>query len=161
MLNNRKTLAKLACCALCCVAAARSIEAAPPAGGGGGLFERASGLLMAKPHASPGRLDLHRLDLRAPDAARAIDDSGEFPAANAFPSARHPRIDSVSRVEDGLPALGGGAPIRTMSRAEEIARRVQREGVPIARLWESRTALLHIGLSPRGKPGLWLIQKVP
>jgi len=162
MLDNRKTLAKLACGALCCVAAARAVHAAPPAGTGGGLFERASGLIMAKPRSSPGRLDLHRLDLRVPDtAARAADDAQAFPSAGAFPSAQHAPIASYGRVEDDLPALGGGAPIRTMSRAEEIARRVQREGVPIARLWESRTALLHIGLSPRGKPGLWLIQKVP
>ena len=35
------------------------------------------------------------------------------------------------------------------------------EGLPVARLWETKTALLHFGLSPRGKPGLWLIQKVP
>jgi hypothetical protein len=173
MLNNRETLAKLACCALCCVAAAESVEAAPPPGSsGGGLFERASGLLAANPsHTPPSRLDLQRLDLRAPatpPAERtppAIGDSvNGFHSANAspaFPSAKRPPIASDSHVEDDLPALGGGAPMRTMSRAEEITRRVQREGLPVARLWESRSALLHVGLSPRGKPGLWLIQKVP
>jgi hypothetical protein len=31
--------------------------------------------------------------------------------------------------------------------------------VPIARLWESHSALLSLGLNQRGKPGLWLIQK--
>jgi hypothetical protein len=164
MLNNRKTLAKLACCALCCVAAAPSVQAAPPPGSsGGGLLERASGLLAAKPSRGPPiRIDLQRLDLRPPETApaehapAAMDDS-----ATAFPSAKRARIASDNRVEDHLPALGGGAPIRTMSRAEDMARRLQREGLPIARLWESRTALLHVGLSPRGKPGLWLIQKVP
>ena len=42
-----------------------------------------------------------------------------------------------------------------------MERRVPHEGLPVARLWETKTALLHVGLSPRGKPGLWLIQKVP
>jgi hypothetical protein len=164
MLNKGKTLAKLACCALCCVAAAPAVQAAPPPGNsGGGLLERASGLLAAKPSRGPPiRLDLQRLDLRPPETAPVehapapIDDP-----ATAFPSAKRARIASDNRVQDGLPTLGGGAPTRTMSRAEETARRLQHEGLPIARLWESRTALLHVGLNPRGKPGLWLIQKVP
>jgi len=49
---------------------------------------------------------------------------------------------------------------REMSRAEEFARRVHREGLPIARLWESHSALVSLGLNQRGKPGIWLIQKV-
>ena len=46
-----------------------------------------------------------------------------------------------------------------MSVSEEFLRRVHREGVPIAHLWESRTAALSLGLNQRGKPGLWLIGK--
>ncbi len=164
MLSKGKSLTRLACCAICCLAAARAAQAAPPPGSGGsGLLERASGLLGAKPtRAETSRLDFQRLDLRAPDALpaqrspAAIED-----ATTAFPSAKLARIASDTHPEDSLPALGGGVPMRTMSRAEDLARRVQREGVPLARLWESRSALLHVGLSPRGKPGLWLIQKVP
>jgi hypothetical protein len=60
-----------------------------------------------------------------------------------------------------LPALGADVAPRPMrSEVEELARRVHREGLPIARLWETHTALVSLGLSPRGKPGLWLIQKV-
>jgi hypothetical protein len=105
---------------------------------------------------------LQRLDLRAPDALpaqrapAAIED-----ATTAFPSAKPARIASNTHAEDDVPALGGAVPMRTMSKAEYLAQRVQREGVPIARLWESRSALLQVGFSPRGKPGLWLIQKVP
>ena len=160
MLDNTKALAKLGCWALCCLAAA--VHAAPPPGAsGGGLLQRASGLLAAQPSRSPaGRFDLQRLDLRAPTSApaerapAAMDDS-----ASAFPSAKRARIISDSRVEEDLPALGGAA-IHPMSRVQEMAQRVQREGVPLARLWETRSALRHVGLSPRGKPGLWLIQKV-
>ncbi len=43
--------------------------------------------------------------------------------------------------------------------AQEFARRVHREGLPVARLWESKSALVSIGLNQKGKPGLWLIQK--
>ncbi|MGA2400004.1 MAG: hypothetical protein ABSG30_18365 [Steroidobacteraceae bacterium] len=167
MLNKGKSLAKLAYCAICCLAAAQAAHAAPPPGSNGsGLLERASGLLGARPTRGPSsRLDLQRLDLRAPDAL-AAQRAQRAPAAiedsrTAFPSGKRARTSSDTRVEDDLPALGGGVPMRTMSKAEDMARRVQREGVPIARLWESRSALLHVGLSPRGKPGLWLIQKVP
>jgi hypothetical protein len=58
-------------------------------------------------------------------------------------------------------ALGAGElSFRAMSQAEIFVRRVHREGLPIARLWESKSALLSIGLNQRGKPGLWLSQKV-
>jgi hypothetical protein len=48
-----------------------------------------------------------------------------------------------------------------MSQPEAWLHRVHREGVPIVRLWNSRSALLSIGLNQKGKPGLWLTQKVP
>jgi hypothetical protein len=49
---------------------------------------------------------------------------------------------------------------RVMSPAEIYARRLHREGLPLARLWQSKSAVLSIGLNNRGKPGLWLTQKV-
>ena len=57
-------------------------------------------------------------------------------------------------------ALGTGEQnFRTMSQAEIFARRVHQEGLPVARLWESHSALLSIGLNQKGKPGLWFTQK--
>jgi hypothetical protein len=47
----------------------------------------------------------------------------------------------------------------TRSQAQIIAHRIHREGLPLARLWESKSALISIGLNQRGKPGLWLTQK--
>ena len=41
-----------------------------------------------------------------------------------------------------------------------MARRVHREGLPVARLWENHAALVSLGLNQRGKPGLWIMQKV-
>jgi hypothetical protein len=45
------------------------------------------------------------------------------------------------------------------ARMAELVRRVHREGLPVARLWENRSALVSLGLNQRGKPGLWIIQK--
>jgi hypothetical protein len=77
---------------------------------------------------------------------------------------------------DGLPS-GRGASVRwpalawspgVLSRlsaraapAEQVARRIQREGLPFARLWQTRSAMLSLGLNAKGKPGLWLVQKIP
>lgn len=49
---------------------------------------------------------------------------------------------------------------RIPGRAEEFARRVLREGLPVARLWEGKSALVSLGLNQRGKPGLWIVQKM-
>jgi hypothetical protein len=45
------------------------------------------------------------------------------------------------------------------ARMAELVRRLHREGLPVARLWENRSALVSLGLNQRGKPGLWIIQK--
>jgi hypothetical protein len=42
---------------------------------------------------------------------------------------------------------------------EELVLRFHREGLPIARLWENKSALVSLGFNPKGKPGLWLTQK--
>jgi hypothetical protein len=42
---------------------------------------------------------------------------------------------------------------------ETLVHRFRREGLPIARLWENHSAMVSLGFSPRGKPGLWLVQK--
>lgn len=49
---------------------------------------------------------------------------------------------------------------RTSPRFEELARRVHREGLPVARLWENQSSLVSLGLNQRGKPGLWIVHKV-
>jgi hypothetical protein len=118
-----------------------------------------------------------RLDLRAPSdfaAARAAaSDSGSAPSASGsvpFPSARRASKNEPMEersTEEHLPLLGNsrfgntGPAMKITSRAEELTRRFHREGLPVARLWETRSAMVSLGLSPRGKPGIWLIQKVP
>jgi len=109
---------------------------------------------MTRGAESPGHLDL-----TAPVAPMV---QSQFPAkaSSPFPSSTHPRT-LVAADDDRLPALGleiGQG--REIGSVEGLARRVHREGLPLARLWENKSALVSLGLNQRGKPGLWIIQKV-
>lgn len=100
-------------------------------------------------------LPASRLDLRPPSPAQSTESS----APQAFPSAIHHDL-GFTVGNKSLPTLGGSATGRVMSKPEELARNFRREGLPVAKLWQNHDALVHIGLSPRGKPGLWLVQKL-
>jgi len=56
------------------------------------------------------------------------------------------------------PAAEQSAPLR--SPLQEIAHNFRREGLPVAKLFQDRTSLLHLGLNPRGTPGLWFVHQV-
>jgi hypothetical protein len=97
------------------------------------------------------------LDLRPSVTALAAADK----TLAVFPSSLHPHsLNAPDPIE--LPSLGAdrGAQSRIPSRMEEFARRVHREGLPVARLWENKSALVSLGLDKKGKPGLWIVQKV-
>ena len=113
-----------------------------------------SSALASPPGARPGAAphsDTHpSLDLRAPSILAASK------TESGFPSALHRSSFGASEQAE-LPQLGAQG--RVPSRYEEFARRVHREGLPVARLWENHSALVSLGLNQRGKPGLWLTQK--
>jgi hypothetical protein len=95
------------------------------------------------------------LDLQPPAA--------EMPAAEkapaSFPSMRRRTPGGLEQVQ--LSAFGSETPhARIPGRVEELALRFHREGLPIARLWENKSALVSLGLNQKGKPGLWIIQKI-
>lgn len=92
------------------------------------------------------------LDLRAPSHMTEVNDEAEL---RNFPS-RRPNAAAQEAVQ--LPALGAQG-IRARPTVQEFVRRVHQEGLPVARLYEGRSALVHLGLNPKGKPGLWLVQK--
>jgi hypothetical protein len=87
------------------------------------------------------------------------------PALAPFPTAIHhlylgkADLGTDDRIHPSA-QVTGEQNFRTMSQAEIFARRIHREGLPLARLWESKSALISIGLNRKGKPGLWLTQKV-
>jgi hypothetical protein len=108
-----------------------------------------------------------RLDLRPLEESLSTNNHGSVStlASLPFPSAIHHlylgKSDFDTEDRNQLPALGiAGASFRMKSQAEIVARRIHREGLPVARLWESKSALLSIGLNQRGRPGLWLTQKI-
>jgi hypothetical protein len=96
------------------------------------------------------------LDLHLPAAGAQMQQTSAM-----FPSAiHHPSLETQEPTL--LPALGANLQqSRVPSHAEELARRFHREGLPLARLWENKSALVSLGLNPRGKPGLWVVQKIP
>jgi hypothetical protein len=95
-----------------------------------------------------------RLDLRAPTRASMSEDKSQV-----FPSAVIHRPFGGGEETARLPSMGAANP-HLRPPMVELARHIQHEGLPVARLWENQSALVHIGLNQRGKPGLWLVQKI-
>jgi hypothetical protein len=83
-------------------------------------------------------------------------------ASEVFPSSLHRQsLGGFTQDQNEQSALRGvGTPSRMESPMQALAHRVHREGLPVARLWENKSALVSLGLNQRGKPGLWIIQKV-
>lgn len=127
--------------ALCLLASA--CFAAPPQG-------------RAQPHLpNQFQAPAQQLDLRLPShAVEAGTAAQKSPAA--FPSRAHP--EAKAQQPPDLPLLGADG-MHSRPTIQDLVQRVHREGLPVARLFETKSALLHLGLSPRGKPGLWLVQK--
>jgi len=128
------------------------------------------GEMLTRSTARTEPLTVSRLDLRAPanwPSESGTSDRTHAPAAAVdpppFPSVHRANDDAGRRgLQEDVPSLGSDVPaMRTMSRAQEMAHRFRREGLPVARLFESRSALVSLGLNQRGKPGIWLIQKLP
>jgi hypothetical protein len=103
---------------------------------------------------SPVPAPAQRLDLRLPSHALDAGAAAEK-SQNAFPSAHR---QNTSHEAAELPVLGAEG-MRARPTLQEFVNRVHHEGLPVARLFETKSALVHLGLSPRGKPGLWLVQK--
>jgi hypothetical protein len=151
----------IAVCAVCGFGLLNSAGANPP-------FSREKSLLPAIDSARSvsglrqESASTTHLDLRAPmnyPPTMTAGDVRELPSASSLSQIRRLDLDENERV---LPSALGidEANFRSMSKAQIFVSRVHREGLPFARLWETKSALLSIGLNPKGKPGLWLIQKI-
>lgn len=147
-----------------------SAIASPPISGGRSSF---FAIDAARSLAVPSRPFVHQehplavlLDLRPPrdSAPSTIYGAGALGSVS-FPSAIHhsgPAKENLSTAESNeFPGSRiGELNFQTMSQSEILVRRIRREGLPVARLWDSKYALVSLGLNRRGKPGLWLTQKI-
>jgi hypothetical protein len=155
---------------VCCFCLLGSAIASPPMVQGGSSLS-VSDLVRSMSVASrsvvrqermPGtHLDLRPLRDSSPMMNRASFDARSF---TPFPSAVHHLDADQSKLatdDRGRPtALGvGDLNFQVMGQVQILARRFHQEGLPVARLLETKSALLSIGLNQRGKPGLWLTQK--
>jgi hypothetical protein len=124
-------------------------------------------LLASAAFAGPpaGRLlqpPTQHLDLRLPSHAAEGAGNVAEESPDAFPSMAHHQ--DLARQKPGqqeraeLPALGSDG-MHARPTLQDYVQRVHREGLPVARLFENKFALVHLGLNPKGKPGLWLVQK--
>ena len=93
------------------------------------------------------------MDLRAPTPASDMaEKTWSFPSMSRRHNQGAPELAQP-------PALGPDG-MRSRPGLQDFVRRTQHEGLPVARLFENKSALVHLGLSPKGKPGLWLVQKI-
>lgn len=164
--NSRSIRVATGVCGLCLSCSA---VASPPFSWGGSssaiAFAR-SVPLASRPIGRQQYTPTTHLDLRPPGVSpSAIDhESATAPASEPFPSTAHHmdlgQSDLTADNRNQARALGiGPLNFSVMSQAEIFARRVHQEGLPIAHLFESKSAFLSIGLNKRGKPGLWFTQK--
>jgi hypothetical protein len=106
--------------------------------------------------ASPMHLPANRLDLAPP----AIPIATHEQAPESFPSFNH-HSAAASEAQAKFGAMSN--PIgnqRVPSRAEQLVRNFHRDGLPVARLFQSENSLVHLGLNQKGKPGLWIVEKI-
>ena len=102
------------------------------------------------------------LDLRVPHDPFVPGNQAGFVTLElrTFPSGiQHPARDvaEAGTNDHAIPAglATSEADFHFASPSERFVGRMRREGLPIARLWKSESALLSIGLNKRGKPGVW------
>jgi hypothetical protein len=116
-----------------------------------------AGLLMlnsalAAPPPRQIQLQARHLDLSAP--AHSIETSNKVPA---FSSMSHQQM-SISPEQGRFAKLDSG-PMHIQPSMQDRVRLFHRDGFPVARLWENKSALVHLGFNAKGKPGLWIVQK--
>jgi hypothetical protein len=153
--DARKTVFLAAMIGLCEVVLLHSALAAQPLEQVTAAFSRAS----RENHIStPVQAPRGRLDLRPPSATpgtAAVAESFSAPGSHRLFDSQPPsRSDARS---SSPPAAQSG---HIMSPMETLAHNFHQEGLPVAKLFESNQSLVHLGLNPKGKPGLWIVHKL-
>jgi len=164
--KHRLTVVTAGVCGFCLLGSA--VASPPISQEGSSLSVKDLVRSMSVASRSVVRQDMPRahFDLRPPrNPSPPISRGSADPLAlTPFPSGTHP-LDAGRAYpanDDRRPTavMIGELNFQVMGQAEILARRIHREGLPVARLLETKSALLSIGLNQRGKPGLWLTQKI-
>jgi hypothetical protein len=130
---------------ICEVAAFNAAYAAPP-------LQKVTAALAHAGSKAQDRI-VPRLDLRLPAEVQANEQ-----AAPAAGNHRLFSIESPFRSDTHSPAQAPSGHI--MSPMESMAHNFHQDGLPIAKLFQNSTSLVHVGLNPKGKPGLWVVHKL-
>lgn len=109
----------------------------------------------------PASLDLRAPDVRHPPAISA--------RTAALGSGIAPRLEQAwigsadfggTDMSERSRLAGSGTIPEMSSPMDRLIARTRREGLPIARLWESDSALLSVGFNRHGKPGVWFTKMI-
>jgi hypothetical protein len=148
---NRTLLAvSIACSA---VIALHQARAEPPREKVTIALSRDSKSSQSAASATAARSIAGRLDLRPPvEAQMSNEEVAAIPLNARFSTGNH-------RFSADESASSAGS-THIMSPLQTLAHNFRQEGLPIAKLFQSNQSLLHLGLNPRGKPGLWLVHKL-
>jgi hypothetical protein len=98
-----------------------------------------------------------RLDLRPPSEFVAGSDAMDSATAAARPLSMQPASAGAATAHTKLFEVTASATPRTV---ETMATNFRRQGLPLARLFENKDSLVHLGLNQKGKPGLWIVHKL-
>ncbi len=114
------------------------------------------------------------LDLRPPSQLHAGEDTAVTDAPRPISDFAHRRLfaaQNITRFEASAATADGGASRAAapaaavasghiMSPLETLAHNFHQQGLPLARLFENKDSLVHVGLNQKGKPGLWILHKL-
>jgi len=111
------------------------------------------------------------LDLRPPpDVPTAMSPSG-LRVAGWFPGAAVAGFTAAGARSAVFPAPGAPSAVapagssaseggHLMSPMQLMAHNFRQQGLPLAKLFENKDSLVHLGLNQKGKPGLWIVHKL-
>jgi hypothetical protein len=84
-------------------------------------------------------------------------DAAPFRGVDCSQSSRRATLGEIA-VQ--LPAVATRWHLPDTSPIREFARRAKKEGLPLVRVWQNDALLVSLGLDPKGRPGLWLLQRL-
>jgi hypothetical protein len=97
------------------------------------------------------------LDLRPPTEVIAGSPAARLPASD---SAAAGSPASISAAGDSAAAAYTSQSGHIVSRMQLMAHNFRQQGLPLAKLFENKDSLVHLGLNQKGKPGLWFVHEL-